>query len=96
MNSQWNFIQQPYLTEKVMLLKEEQNKVVFKVHPDVNKIELKKAIERIFKVTVVKVATLNVLGKKRRAGLIHGKQADWKKAVVTLKEGDSIEYFEGA
>ena len=96
MKSQWNLIQQPYLTEKVMLLKEEQNKVVFKIHPDVNKIELKKAIESIFKVSVTKVSTLNVTGKKRRAGLIHGKQADWKKAIVTLKEGDSIEYFEGA
>jgi len=96
MKSQWRLLQEPHLTEKVMLMKEEQNKVVFKVAPSVNKIELKKAIEDIFKVTVESVHTLNVKGKKKRQGGTLGKRADWKKAIITLKEGDSIEYFEGA
>ena len=89
-------IQEPHLTEKVLLQKEEGNKVVFKIHPTVNKVELKRAVEEIFKVTVEKINTLNVQGKKKRVGAIQGKRADWKKAVITLKEGDSIEYFEGA
>ncbi len=96
MKSQWKLIQQPHLTEKVMGQKEMENKVVFKVAPKVNKIELKKAIEEIFKVTVEKVHTLNVKGKVKRHGKTVGRRSDWKKAIITLKEGDSIEYFEGA
>lgn len=96
MRSQFNFIQEPHLTEKVMYQKEENNKVVFKIRPDVNKIELKSAIENIFKVTVENINTLNVKGKKKRYGVHDGRRSDWKKAIVTLKEGDSIEYFEGA
>jgi len=96
MKNQFGFISKPYITEKVLFLKEEQNKVVFKVDKTVNKIELKKAIESIFNVTVEAVNTLNVSGKKKRLGKWEGRRADWKKAVVTLKEGDTIEYFEGA
>jgi len=96
MRSQFNLIRKPHITEKVLLLKESGNKVVFKVGTDTNKIELKKAIETIFKVTVEKIATINVKGKTKRQGRWEGKRADWKKAVVTLKEGDTIEYFEGA
>jgi large subunit ribosomal protein L23 len=96
MKSQFNMIRKPHITEKVLLLKEECNKVVFKVGKDTNKIELKNAIESIFKVTVEKIATINVKGKKKRQGRWEGKRADWKKAIVTLKEGDTIEYFEGA
>lgn len=96
MKSQFDMIRKPHITEKVLLLKEECNKVVFKVGKDTNKIELKNAIESIFKVTVEKIATINVKGKKKRQGRWEGKRADWKKAIVTLKEGDTIEYFEGA
>ncbi len=95
MRSQFCMIRKPHITEKVLLLKN-SNKVVFKVGKYTNKIELKNAIESTFKVTVEKVATLNVKGKKKRQGLWEGKRADWKKAIVTLKEGDTIEYFEGA
>ena len=94
--SQFNLIIEPHITEKVLVLKEEQNKIIFKVRPDANKIELKSAIEDIFKVTVEKIATINMKGKKKRLGLHQGKRSDWKKAIVTLKDGDSIEYFEGA
>jgi len=96
MRSQFNLIRTPHITEKVLLLKEGGNKVVFRIDVDTNKIELKRAIESIFKVTVEKIATINVKGKKKRQGRWEGKRADWKKAVVTLKEGDTIEYFEGA
>ena len=96
MKSQFNLISRPYITEKVLLLKEEGNKVVFRIRRDTNKIELKTAIESIFNVTVEAINTLNVKGKKKRMGRHEGKRADWKKAIVTIKEGDSIEYFEGA
>ena len=96
MKNQFGFISKPYITEKVLLLNEEHNKVVFKIDKTVNKIELKKAIESIFNVTVEAINTLNVRGKKKRLGRWEGRRADWKKAIVTLKEGDTIEYFEGA
>ena len=96
MKSQFRMIERPYITEKVVLMKEQENKVVFKVRKDSNKVELKKAIEAIFNVKVEKVSTISVKGKKKRQGRWEGKRADWKKAIVTLKEGDTIEYFEGA
>lgn len=96
MKSQFNLISRPYITEKVLFMKEEGNKVVFKIHKDTNKIELKNAIESIFNVTVENINTLTVKGKKKRLGRHEGRRSDWKKAIVTLKEGDTIEYFEGA
>ena len=72
-----------------------ENKYCFKVAKDANKIEIKNAIEEIFKVTVVNVNTVNVHGKMKRMGRTQGMTASWKKAVVTLREGDSIEVFEG-
>ena len=96
MKSQYNLIKNPYITEKVVLLRETENKVVFQVANDANKIELKKAIETIFDVKVKKISTLNVKRKVKRQGKTEGKRADWKKAIVTLEEGQAIEYFEGA
>jgi len=96
MKSQYNMITRPYITEKVLLLKEEGNKVVFRIRKDTNKIELKNAVESMFNVTVESVNTLNMKGKKKRLGRHEGRRSDWKKAIVTLKEGDTIEYFEGA
>ncbi len=96
MKSQFSLISKPYITEKVLLLKEDGNKVVFQIRKDTNKIELKNAVESIFNVKVENINTLNVKGKKKRLGKHEGKRADWKKAIVTLKEGDTIEYFEGA
>lgn len=72
-----------------------QNKYSFKVHPKANKVEIGKAIEAIFKVTVVDVNTLAVKGKFRRQGYTSGYRSNWKKAVVTLRKGDKIEFFEG-
>ncbi len=84
----------PVVTEKSVDLMQE-NKYCFKVAKDANKIEIKNAIEEIFKVTVVNVNTVNVHGKMKRMGRTQGVTASWKKAVVTLREGDSIEVFEG-
>ncbi len=96
MRSRFDLIRKPYITEKSVLLKEQGNKVVFRVAKDANKVELKNAIESIFKVTVVKIATINVKGKRKRQGRWEGRRPDWKKAIVTLKKDDKIEYFEGA
>lgn len=84
----------PVVTEKSVDLMQE-NKYCFKVAKDANKIEIKNAIEEIFKVTVVNVNTVNVHSKMKRMGRTQGMTASWKKAVVTLREGDSIEVFEG-
>lgn len=84
----------PVVTEKSVDLMQE-NKYCFKVAKDANKIEIKNAIEEIFKVTVVNVNTVNVHGKMKRMGRTQGMTASWKKAVITLREGDSIEVFEG-
>ena len=80
-----------HITEKGTLLAA-QNKYLFKVNPDANKFEIKQAVEDFFKVKVTKVNTMNYDGKKRRERTIHaGKKPDWKRAVVTLKDGDKID-----
>lgn len=73
----------------------EQKKYTFEVHPKARKIEIGKAIEEIFNVSVKKVNTSTMTGKKRRQGYTSGRSKNWKKAVVTIKEGDHIEFFEG-
>lgn len=86
----------PRLTEKSVLQKEMSNQVTFRVDKGANKIEIKRTIEQVFKVTVLNVNTISNRGKKKRMGRFSGRRPDWKKAIVTLKEGDKIEYFEGA
>lgn len=85
----------PLLTEKNARMKESENRVAFEVTPDANKIEVKKAVEEAFKVSVVAVNILNVTGKIKRLGRNMGRRRNWKKAIVTLKEGSTIEFFEG-
>ena len=89
-------IRRPLITEKSTRQKEEGRQYVFEVHRDANKIEIQSAIERLFKVKVLQVRTSNVLGKIKRLGRRYGKRPDWKKATITLKEGDRIDFFEGA
>jgi len=89
-------IRRPLITEKSTRQKDENRQYVFEVDGNANKIEIQSAVERLFKVKVLEVRTCNVLGKVKRLGRRFGKRADWKKAVVTLKEGDRIEFFEGA
>jgi large subunit ribosomal protein L23 len=89
-------IRRPLVTEKSTQQKEVGRQYVFEVDRVANKIEIQSAVERLFKVTVLKVRTSIVLGKMKRLGRRYGKRPDWKKAVVTLKEGDRIDFFEGA
>lgn len=88
----------PVLTEKMLQMQEEAQKYGFQVARQANKIEIKKAIEGKFGVLVDKVHTVNVKGKTKRMntrrGLTRGKRSDWKKAVVTLKEGYTIDLFQ--
>lgn len=81
------------LTEKATGLRE-QNKVIFRVNRKANKIQIREAIQKLFQVTVIDVNTLVMRGKERRMGRGHAKLHNWKKAVVTLKEGDSIQFFD--
>ena len=85
----------PMLTEKGTLLKEKENKILFKVAKEANKIEIKKAVEETFKVKVDNVATINCRGKIKRMGRYEGKRPDWKKAIITLKEGEKLDVVEG-
>ncbi len=89
-------LKRPHLTEKAVAMKEKANQVTFEVARDANKIEIRRAIEQLFDVGVRKVATINVRGKKKRMGRYQGRRSAWKKAMITLKPGDKIEYFEGA
>jgi len=89
-------IRRPLVTEKSTLQKEEGRQYVFEVDRNANKIEIRSAVERLFKVKVNNVRTINVLGKIKRLGRRYGKRPDWKKAIVTLREGDRIDFFEGA
>jgi large subunit ribosomal protein L23 len=84
----FDVIKKPCLTEKSNLLQEVQNTVTFKVDPRANKIDIKKAVEKLFNVKVQCVRTTSVKGKKRRVGVKStGKTNDWKKAYVSLSEG---------
>ena len=95
MKSVYDIIQKPIISEKSMGGMQ-QKTYAFKVAVDANKIEIKEAVEKIFGVEVEKVTTMNYDGKPKRQGVFTGKRADWKKAVVKLKEGSkTIEIFEG-
>jgi large subunit ribosomal protein L23 len=88
-------IVRPLLTEKGASLQERGNQYLFRVDRKANKIEIKKAIEEVFGVHVVSVRTIRMPGKRKRMGRFEGQRPDWKKAVITVKEGESIELFEG-
>jgi large subunit ribosomal protein L23 len=92
MNEAYDIIETASLTEKSTLLGEKLNKYVFRVKPRANKIQIKKAIEQLFQKTVVDVNTCNYAGKKKRERKAnYGRKPHWKKAIVTLKEGDKID-----
>jgi large subunit ribosomal protein L23 len=89
-----NIIRRPIiLTEKANQLRV-MNQVIFEVAETANKIQIKDAIQKLFKVTVTDVRTLRYRGKERRMGRGHAKLANWKKAVITLKQGDEIQFFD--
>jgi large subunit ribosomal protein L23 len=91
-----DIIKAPLISEKGSLLAESTQQVLFKVRPDANKIEVKKAVESLFKVKVTRVRMARYLGKIRRVGRSMGRRPEWKKAYVTLREGDKIDFFGGA
>jgi large subunit ribosomal protein L23 len=84
------------ITEKSTIQREEANKYFFEVDRRANKMEIEKAVEKIFNVKVVDVRVMQVLGKKTRRGRITGQKRSWKKAIVTLVAGNRIEITEGA
>ena len=94
----YKVIIQPVVSEKAARLAEKENKYVFRVAPEANKIEIKRAVEEIFKVSVEAVNTMKVHGKRRQVwlrgrGRPGGRRPDWKKAIVTLREGSRIELY---
>ena len=86
----------PLLTEKITALREATNTVGFVVHPDANRIQIRLAVETLLKVKVDKVNVLNVRGKVKKLGRFSGRRSDWKKALVTLKQGEKLEMYESA
>ncbi|WP_437591011.1 50S ribosomal protein L23 [Sorangium sp. So ce1000] len=82
------------LTEKSSRLRDQGNKVIFEVRREANKIQIKDAIQTLFKVGVLDVNTLIMRGKEKRMGRGYAKLRNWKKAIVTLKEGDEIQFFD--
>jgi len=90
----YSVIKKPHVTEKTSLGSESSNTVALVVDREANKIEIKQAVESLFKVKVSEVRTVNVAGKVKRFGKSFGKRSNWKKAYVTLQEGQSIDFFE--
>jgi large subunit ribosomal protein L23 len=91
--TEYQIIIRPLITEKNTNLME-LNQYCFEVDREASKPQIKRAIESIFSVSVKKVRTINVRGKQKRRGMSLGYQRDWKKAIVTLADGDRIELFE--
>ena len=95
MLTQYDVIKRPIVTEKAVTKKDEERSLCFEVHRDANKLQIKKAVEVLFKVKVEDVRTSNYIGKLRRRGRFSGYASDWKKAYVRLKPGQKMpEYTE--
>ncbi len=87
-----NILRAPIISEKSNLVAENHNTAVFKVLPDARKDEIKQAVEKIFNVKVVSVHTMNIAGKARRSAHGMGRRSDWKKAYVTIAEGQELNF----
>jgi large subunit ribosomal protein L23 len=96
MKNIYTVIKKPLFTEKGSSLKESQNKIFVEVARDANKVDIKRSLEEIFKVKVEKVATVNITGKWKKHGKSVGKRPDRKKAIITLKKGEKLDFIEGA
>jgi len=88
-------LKKPLITEKGTDMREKNNKVMFAVPVDANKVEIKRAVEEMFNVHVTDVKTMIMKGKTKRWGMHPYARSDWKKAIVTLKAGESIQFYEG-
>jgi large subunit ribosomal protein L23 len=91
----YDVIKKPLLTEKGAFLKEAQNKVLVEVALEANKVEIKKAVEQMFKVKVDKISTVILPGKLKKYGRFEGRLSDRKKAIITLKKGEKLDFIEG-
>jgi large subunit ribosomal protein L23 len=89
----YGIVKRPIVTERTMALLDDRNTYVFQVHRKANKVQVRNAIEKLFDVKVVSVNTAKVAGKPRRRGRHVYRTSNWKKAFVTLQEGDAIELF---
>ncbi len=92
----YRILEKPLITEKSTMMQEQGNRVMFQVKRTANKMQIKDAVQSIFNVTVLDVNTINVKPRSRRMGRHVGLTKAWKKAIVLLKEGDRIDFFEGA
>ena len=92
---QYDIIIRPLITEKTSIQKEDHNQVSFEVDRRANRVEIRRAIEKIFNVRVADVRTMQIKGKVKQRGRIVGKRRDWKKAIVNLVPGERIDFFEG-
>jgi large subunit ribosomal protein L23 len=90
-----DIIKRPLITEKTSIQKAESNQLSFEVDRRANRVEIRHAVESIFKVNVATVRTMQVKGKSKRRGKIVGKRRNWKKAIVKLMPGERIEFFDG-
>ncbi len=95
MKDQYSVLKGPRITEKATLQREYGDQIVFEVAPEANKIEIRQAVEKILKKKVLSVKTVNVKGKPKRMGRYAGRRSDWKKAIVRLQPGETIDFFEG-
>ena len=95
MMNYYEIVKRPLVTEKTTLQKEVDNQITFEVDRRANRVEIRKAVEKIFDVHVSEVRTMQVKGKVKQRGRIVGKRKDWKKAIVKLMPGERIEFFEG-
>jgi len=91
----YQVLKRPLITEKGTRQKEQANKITFEVDRCANKVMVRNAVESIFKVKVLSVKMMNVKGKERKVGRNMGRRPDWKKAIVRLGPGETIEFFEG-
>jgi large subunit ribosomal protein L23 len=91
----YQIIKKTLITEKSTVARDAANQYNFEVHTNANRIEVGRAVEKIFKVKVLAVRVMNVRGKKKRSGKVMGQRSDWKKAIVTLAPGSRIETGDG-
>lgn len=94
MNDPRKIIRKPLISEKSTNLRADQNKYIFKVDRKANKLQIKMAVEELFGVQVEDVTTMMMHGRPKRLGRFEGRKPDWKKAIVKLKKGETIEFFE--
>ena len=91
----YTIIKRPIVTEKSTILDEGLNQVVFEVDPRASKHQIREAVQKVFNVRVKRVNTMRMRGKPIRRGLVRSRKSHWKKAIVTLAEGDTIDFYEG-